>query len=87
MTNYVNASAQGLNLVTHKPANPVVGDTYFDINDGCMYAYIGSAWAQVSDRATPPKPIVTLEEVVELYPDLKDLANKYMEWEILKRSK
>jgi len=33
-----------------------------------------------------PDTRVSIEELMEIYPDLKDLVDKYTEWEILKRS-
>lgn len=33
-----------------------------------------------------PETKISIEELMETYPDLKELVDKYTEWEILKRS-
>ena len=44
------------------------------------YGY-GSPYMEIKDTT-----IVSIEELMEIYPDLKDLVDKYTEWEILKRA-
>ena len=81
------------------PQNPELGDVYYDskIDGGCILVWNESAgkgeWKKVrNDMAwTPPPPppkkeLVTDEELLELYPDLRELADKYKTFEILKRA-
>ena len=81
---YVDANNAGLTFLTAKPANPVAGDTYFNETDGCVYMWAASQWMLFASNGT--KPLVTMEELVDMYPDLKALVDKYMTFEILKRT-
>ena len=33
-----------------------------------------------------PSPLVALKELYDMYPEFKDVADKYIEWETLKRA-
>lgn len=86
---YVNSIAQGTIWMRARSIYPKKADTgaiYINEDDGCGYICLGKdKWKKISEG--PPNPnIVTFEQLKKLYPDLKDLADKYTEWEILKRS-
>jgi hypothetical protein len=69
-----------------KPTNPVDGDQWFNEKDNCIYMWLDMTqnWEQMTGQPGPPMP--TMKELMDLYPDFKELADKYTEWEILKRS-
>ena len=86
---YVNSVSQGINWMESRsiyPKDSNVGDAFFDEDSGKGYVCVAkNNWQQM--YAGPEDPnIVTLDQLYALYPDFKELADKYTEWEILKRS-
>ena len=79
---YVDSMVNGITWVSNKPINPVVGHTYYDVNNYCTYTWTGIQWIMMTPEQrtdnTNYEPGAPTKEEAEKYPALQEAWEAYM---------
>ena len=69
-------------LKVDKPMHPMVGETYYDVNNHCTYTWTGLQWVMMTpeQRADDPtfEPGAPTKAEAEKYPALQEAWEAYM---------
>jgi len=77
---YVDIAVSGINYRSAKPATPIPGDAYLDVNNDHVYVFDGIKWMLMSGPgpSISPKSLIPTSEELQKYPALKASWEEYM---------